>query len=217
MKSDNDIRRDVENELRWDPDIDATDITVSVKDGVVALNGYVPSYSQKYEAERDSERVQGVKGLANDIEVRLRSVDQRPDPDIARDAVSAIETQLPFWKDHIKVTVRDGWITLTGEAEWHFQHERAETAVRHIRGAKGVLNQITMKPRVSAMDVKTGIEEALKRSATVDASHVTVEANGGTVTLRGQVRSWAERQEAERAAWRAPGVTMVNDQVSVGT
>jgi osmotically-inducible protein OsmY len=112
--------------------------------------------------------------------------------------------------------VKDGWITLTGQVEWHFQQERAETAVRHLRSVKGVLNEIAMKPRVSPSDVKIRIEDALKRSAAVDAAQITVEAEGGKVTLRGRVRSWAERQEAERAAWRAPGVTMVNDQVSIG-
>jgi osmotically-inducible protein OsmY len=218
MKSDRDIQRDVENELRFDPDINATDIAVAVKDGVVSLNGYVPTYSQKYEAERDCKRVQGVKGLANDIEVRLANADQRPDPDIARDAASAIATQLPYYHEHITPIVRDGLVILRGQAEWHFQQERAETAVRHLRGVKGVVNEITMKPRpqVSPSDVKSRIEEALKRSAEIDASKIMVEADGGTVTLRGKVRSWSERQEAEHAAWRAPGVTMVNDQVSIG-
>ena len=215
MKTDSDIKRDVENELRWDPDIDAVDVAVSVKDSVVTLAGYVRSYSQKWEAERDAKRVSGVAGIANDVEVRLPSIDQRPDPDIARDAVSAIKSQLPFWHEHITPVVKSGWVTLEGEAEWNFQRERAETAVRHVRGVKGVSNLIQVKPRVAPSDVKTRIEEALKRSAEVDASHITVEADRGKIVLRGKVRSWAERQEAERAAWRAPGVTMVENKITV--
>jgi osmotically-inducible protein OsmY len=215
MRNDSDIQRDVENELRWDPDVHEDDIAVRVENGVVALAGYAPHYSDKYQAELDAKRVQGVKGLANDIEVRLQSVDQRPDPDIARSATSAIEFQLPFWNDHIKVTARNGWITLTGDAQWHYQKERAETAVRHLPGVKGVINEIVMKPSASPADVKARIEEALKRNAAVDASHIKVEADGGSVTLRGHVRSWTERQEAERAAWRAPGVTTVTDKVSI--
>jgi osmotically-inducible protein OsmY len=216
MKSDHDIRQDVEHELRWDPDIDATDIAVAVRDGVVSLGGYVRSYSQKWEADRDAMRVSGVRGLANDIEVRLPSVDQRPDPEIARDAATALKLQLPYWSDHIAPDVQNGRITLKGEAQWYFQRERAEDAVRHVRGAKGVTNLIAIKPHVSAADVKARIEQALKRNAEIDANHITVEAEGGKVILRGKVRSWAERQQAEHAAWRAPGVTSVEDRINIG-
>jgi len=215
MATDSDIKRDVEAELRWNPDIDASDIGVAVKDGVVTLTGFVRSYSQKYEAERTAKKVKGVRGVANDIEVKLPSMNERADPEITRDAVEAIKRELPYSSEHIQVVTRNGWLTLEGEVEWKFQSDRAEAAVRRVQGLKGVTNLIKVKPRATPTEVKQQIEEALKRAAEIDAQNITVETVGGEVTLRGTVRSWAERQEAERAAWRAPGVVRVDNRIVV--
>jgi osmotically-inducible protein OsmY len=215
MTTDADLKRDVEAQLSWDPDIDASNIAVAVKDGVVTLAGFVRSYSQKFEAEEEVKNVRGVRGVANDIEVKLPSLNERPDPEIVRDAVAALKRELPYSSENIKVIARNGWITLEGEAEWKFQSERAEESVRRTMGLKGVTNLIKIKPRVAASDIKQRIEEALKRSAEVDAQNISVTASGGEVTLRGTVHSWAERQEAERAAWRAPGVFNVNNRIVV--
>jgi osmotically-inducible protein OsmY len=215
MKSDSEIERDVRDELKWDPDLDSENIAVSVKNGVVTLAGFTRSYTDKLEAEAAAKRVAGVLAVANDIEVRLPAIDQRPDPDIARDAVAALKSQLPISYDRIKVIVKDGWITLEGAVEWQYQKTTAENAVRKVKGVKGATNVITVKPKVEPSELKRKIQEAFIRNAEVDANRITVEANGSEVILKGTVRSWIEREEAERVAWSAPGVTKVEDRIVV--
>jgi osmotically-inducible protein OsmY len=215
MKTDDQIKKDVEQELRWDADVDATDVGVSVRNGVVTLTGFVRSYAQKWQIERDAKRVSGVLAVANDIEVRIPAVDQRPDPEIARECLSELKARLPFSHQKLKVAVSNGWVTLEGEAEWYYQRERAEDAVRRVKGVKGVINSIEVKPTVAASDIKQKIEDAFRRSAELDASRIQVESRDGEVVLKGTVRSWAERQEAERVAWSAPGVKRVEDRITI--
>jgi osmotically-inducible protein OsmY len=170
---------------------------------------------QKYQAESAAKRVAGVIAVVNDLEVRLPEIDERPDPELVRDAIARIKSELPYSWDRIRVIARNGWITLEGEVEWNYQRQRAEEAVRRVRGLNGVANLIEVKPRVAPMEIKRKIEDALRRAAEVDASRVTVETVGNEVILRGTVRSWAERQEAERAAWSAPGVAKVDNRIIV--
>ena len=215
MQLDSDIEHDVESELKWDPDIDASDIGVAVKNGVVTLTGFVRSYSQKYQVEKATKRVKGVLGVANDIEVRLPSLNERTDPEIARAAVEAIKDELPSSHQNIKVVVKNGWLTLEGSIEREYQRDRVEAIVRKLKGVKGVSNMLALKPRVAPSEIKTKIEEAFRRSAEIDADRISVTASGGEVVLSGTVRSWAERHEAERTAWRASGVTKVENRITI--
>jgi osmotically-inducible protein OsmY len=201
-------------ELKWDPKISsASDIAVAVKDGVVTLSGFVPSFWEKDAAEKAVKRVYGVRGIANDIEVKLFW--QRTDPEIARDAVRELESHVSIPADRIKVTVKDGWVTLEGTVDWEYQKSLAQSAMKKLKGVSGVTNKIQVTPKASAAEVKSKIEEALRRSAELDARRITVEIEGSTVKLYGSVSSWAERDEAERAAWSAPGTTMVENHILV--
>lgn len=214
MKNDEQLQSDVEKELRWEPSVDAAQIGVSVKKGVVELDGHVGSYYEKWAAERAAMRVCNVKAVASEIKVELPSSDVRTDEDIARIATNHLEWDY-LVPETVKVQVSDGWITLTGTAEWEYEKEEAERAVRPLMGVKGVFNDIALTPRINAVDVKTNIEDALKRNAEIDANRIQVETYDGTVTLRGYVRSWAEREEVEHAAWAAPGVTKVDDLTTI--
>ena len=207
MKTDSELRHDVERELEWEPSVDERRIGVSVIDGIVTLSGNVGSFAEKWNAERAVERVAGVRGIANELEVR--SATERSDTDIAKAAADRLSWDVMVPEGKVTVEVRNGWVTLKGEVPWDYQRRAAERAVRNLSGVKGITNLVTIQPRVEPKDVKKRIEETFARDATLDAQQVTVEVTGGEVTLRGAVRSWRERHEAEKAAWAAPGVTSV--------
>ena len=216
MKTDLQLQRDVLDELKFEPSIREAEIGIAAKGGVVTLTGFVDSYAEKISAERTAERVSGVKAVADEIKVKLPGSFQRSDTDIAHAVVNALRWDIQVPDDRIKAAVEDGWIDLQGDVEWQYQKWAAEGAVRSLTGVKGVSNLITVKPKnASTYEVGQKIKDSLRRHAERDADRITIEAKDGRVTLRGTVSSFAERQDAERAAWQAPGVTKVDDMIAV--
>ncbi|HWU49644.1 MAG TPA: BON domain-containing protein [Asticcacaulis sp.] len=214
MTNDIDLRQKILDELEFDPRLDAAAIGVSVRDGVATLSGRVASYAEKIAAEQATLRIKGVRGVAQEIHVVFPSDKKTGDDDLARRAIQIIDwdTTVP---DTIKVKVQDGWVTLSGQVNWQFQRVNAENAVRKLSGVAGLTNQITVRPSVSAADIKTRIEDALKRNAALEAENIRVQVAGGQVSLEGRVHAWSERYAAEQAAWSAQGVTTVNDRLVV--
>jgi osmotically-inducible protein OsmY len=215
MKTDREIQRDVADEIRWDPSLTGTEIGVAAKEGVITLSGRVDSYAQKVAAERAAERVSGVRAIAEDLQVKLADSSVRTDTDIAHAALHALAWDIQVPNDKLKVRVEDAWVTMEGDVDWQFQKQAAERSVRYLTGVRGVINSIHVKPTISTVDVKERIEKALKRSAELDSRSIAVQAADGKITLVGSVRSWAERMDAERAAWSAPGVREVKDELRI--
>ncbi|HKZ80984.1 MAG TPA: BON domain-containing protein [Pyrinomonadaceae bacterium] len=211
--TDTDLRDRVERQLDWEPQITSTDIGVAAEEGVVTLTGFVNNYAEKLAIERATLRTYGVSAVANEIQVK--PLLQKTDTDIASAALHALQARVDVPDEKIKLTVKDGWIALEGNVDWYYQKNAAEFAVKYLSGVKGITDNILVKPQVSTIEVKDKIEDALKRNAEVDARRISVEANEGRVTLRGNVHSWFEKDEAETAAWAAPGVTQVTNQIAV--
>lgn len=215
MKSDVQLQRDVIDELRWDPRIGPNEIGVAARDGVVTLTGVVDSTARRHAAITAAERVAGVKALAEDLIVKVPTSLARSDTDIAHAARNALKWNVEVPVDAVKVRVDDGWLVLEGQVDWQYQRATALNCVRSLTGVRGVTNNLTLKPHAFASDVRDRIENAIKRSAELDAKKISVQMLDGKVILRGTVRSWAERQDAEQAAWSAPGVTAVEDQIAI--
>ena len=209
-KTDAELKTDVLSELKYEPGVEVTDIGVLAKDGTVTLNGYATSYMEKGEAVRAVKRVAGVKAIADDIEVKLPGSLRRTDGDIAAAAASQIDWSTTIPAETVGITVREGWITLDGEVEWWRQKNAAENVVQHLSGVRGVSNLLSIKPKLTATTVETAIKAAFKRNALLDANKIHVEASANKVILRGNVRNFAELEEAERVAWAAPGVFSVS-------
>ncbi len=211
-KTDTEVKRDVVNELTWDPSIDSSEILVSASDGIVTLHGHVPHYFEKFMAEKAAQRVGGVKAVADELEVK--GIFEKTDEEIAEVALNALKWNYSV-PSGIKVSVDKGWVTLRGEADWDYQRSAAKDAVSGLLGVTGVSESITLTSRVVPSDIKNRIEEALKRSAESEGKKIHVAVNGNTVTLSGNVHSYAESADAKHAAWMAPGVSLVENKLTV--
>lgn len=215
-KTNSELQTDVLQELKFEPSIDAAGIGVTAKDGIVSLTGYVKSYAEEYTAVHAAERVAGVKAVTDELKVDLPAFHVRNDQDIASAAINALKWDVWVPSDCIKLKVADGWITLDGEVDYWYQQNAAVNAVRNLTGVKGVTNLIAIKkPDLTPSEVKDKIDCALRRSAEVDADQISVKVVDDKVILKGNVSSWAERDEAERAAWSAPGVRAVEDDLVI--
>jgi len=215
MKSDVNIRTDVENELRWEPSLDEKNILVKVDDGVVTLQGSVPHFSDRWSAEEVAKRVAGVRAIANDIEVKMPRPGERSDTDIASAAANALKWHFALESSDVKAVVKQGWLTLSGHVLYGYQRTVAEGAVRYLLGVKGVFNDIEVRPEVKATDVKQKIESAFQRQASLDAKDIKINVDDSAVILQGTVHSWREKDDAAIAAWAAPGVTKVENKLLV--
>lgn len=215
MKNDLEIQQDVINHLKWQPSINASNIGVAVKDGIVTLSGRVDSYYQKLTAENAIKKVTGVRAIAEDIQVGVSPIFQKTDAEIAESVLNALKWHSAVPEDKIKVKVDDGFVTMEGEVEWEYQRESAKNAVSNLLGVKNVTNNIVLKPRFTPTDIKSKISEALHRTATVDAGKVSVDINGTKVILHGTVRSFAEKDDIEEAAWCAPGVSALESHLTI--
>jgi osmotically-inducible protein OsmY len=213
MKSDSQLKTDISEELKWEPSVNATQIGVEVKDGIVTLAGHVDSYAEKWNAEKAAQRVPGVKALAVEMDVRLPGLSERTDADIAQSAEQVISWSSYLPRGAVKVLVEKGWVTLSGEVDWEYQRKFAARAIRHLLGVTGVSDQITVKPISSSSTAKADIEAALRRSAFPDTQDINVAVKGSDVILSGSVRSWSERERARTAAWSAPGIRNVVDEM----
>lgn len=215
MRSDIELQRDLLEELKWEPSLNPARIGISVKDGIVTLSGEVSSFTEKLTAEEAAKRVYGVRAVVNEIEVKLPGDAVHTDTDIAQAALAALRSNVLVPADKINVTVSKGWVKLEGDVDWQFEKEAAEKAIRNLPGVLGVTNLIKVQPRATTTEIRSKIEEALKRSAETDARRISVETEDGRVKLYGTVSSWSERAEAERAAWAAPGVHTVENHITV--
>jgi len=215
MKTDKQLKNDILAELRWEPSVNAEQIGVEVKDGVVTLAGHVDSFVEKWAAEKSAKKVSGVRALAVEMDVKLPSLSQRNDADIARSADSALEWTTYLPRNSIKIQVEGGWVTLDGDVEWEYQRRAALSAVRNLMGVKGINNNIVIKSKVTANGVKADIIDALKRRAITDSQKIVVDVHGADVTLSGTVDNWAERDLARHSAWSTAGVQNVQNNIIV--